>query len=145
MPAFFFFSSRRRHTRLQGDWNSDVCSSDLCLPMCRHWDDRDRPNGDTWGGSGLAAVALWRWLEIIDAHGDDGPEEIDQVLKTASSLEEKRLYSGMMRIGLLPAMPLLEEDIAKLLAHAPCKNRRPEAIALFLDYLSLESSGELES
>src|SRR5256885_3601779 len=28
---FFFFSSRRRHTRLQGDWSSDVCSSDLRL------------------------------------------------------------------------------------------------------------------
>src|SRR5256885_4932518 len=27
--CFFFFSSRRRHTRLQGDWSSDVCSSDL--------------------------------------------------------------------------------------------------------------------
>src|SRR5256885_2953734 len=26
--AHFFFSSRRRHTRLQGDWSSDVCSSD---------------------------------------------------------------------------------------------------------------------
>src|SRR5256885_5018281 len=26
---FVFFSSRRRHTRLQGDWSSDVCSSDL--------------------------------------------------------------------------------------------------------------------
>src|SRR5256885_13208199 len=25
----FLFSSRRRHTRLQGDWSSDVCSSDL--------------------------------------------------------------------------------------------------------------------
>src|SRR5256885_11813319 len=29
MEMFFFFSSRRRHTRLQGDWSSDVCSSDL--------------------------------------------------------------------------------------------------------------------
>src|SRR5688500_20256030 len=26
---YFFLSSRRRHTRLQGDWSSDVCSSDL--------------------------------------------------------------------------------------------------------------------
>src|SRR5256885_3965056 len=26
--VLFFFSSRRRHTRLQGDWSSDVCSSD---------------------------------------------------------------------------------------------------------------------
>src|SRR5438093_6181848 len=27
--CFFFFSSRRRHTRLVSDWSSDVCSSDL--------------------------------------------------------------------------------------------------------------------
>src|SRR6267142_5528231 len=27
--CFFFFSSRRRHTRLTCDWSSDVCSSDL--------------------------------------------------------------------------------------------------------------------
>src|SRR5438034_11567895 len=29
---FFFFSSRRRHTRSLCDWSSDVCSSDLILP-----------------------------------------------------------------------------------------------------------------
>src|SRR5256885_272191 len=37
--AIFFFASRRRHTRLQGDWSSDVCSSDL-FPLPRtacHW------------------------------------------------------------------------------------------------------------
>src|SRR2546430_3989930 len=28
---FFFFSSRRRHTRFDCDWSSDVCSSDLFL------------------------------------------------------------------------------------------------------------------
>src|SRR5690606_40460473 len=27
--CFFFFSSRRRHTRFSRDWSSDVCSSDL--------------------------------------------------------------------------------------------------------------------
>src|SRR2546429_4458608 len=27
--TFFFFSSRRRHTRCSRDWSSDVCSSDL--------------------------------------------------------------------------------------------------------------------
>src|SRR5256886_13650234 len=27
----FFFSSRRRHTRLDCDWSSDVCSSDLVV------------------------------------------------------------------------------------------------------------------
>src|SRR6266481_218927 len=29
MFVFFFFSSRRRHTRWNCDWSSDVCSSDL--------------------------------------------------------------------------------------------------------------------
>src|SRR5690625_7124953 len=29
MVLFFFFSSRRRHTRWPRDWSSDVCSSDL--------------------------------------------------------------------------------------------------------------------
>src|SRR5438046_7592013 len=27
----FFFSSKRRHTRLVSDWSSDVCSSDLLV------------------------------------------------------------------------------------------------------------------
>src|SRR5205807_4656727 len=31
LQLLFFFSSRRRHTRLQGDWSSDVCSSDLVV------------------------------------------------------------------------------------------------------------------
>src|SRR5689334_24007986 len=29
MRSIFFFSSRRRHTRWNCDWSSDVCSSDL--------------------------------------------------------------------------------------------------------------------
>src|SRR2546430_12196591 len=35
----FFFSSRRRHTRFDCDWSSDVCSSDL-----DGWADRKRKN-----------------------------------------------------------------------------------------------------
>src|SRR3989449_8810017 len=33
---FFFFSSRRRHTRCSRDWSSDVCSSDLCPVFTLH-------------------------------------------------------------------------------------------------------------
>src|SRR2546427_438203 len=33
--VFFFFSSRRRHTRFDCDWSSDVCSSDL--NFCYEW------------------------------------------------------------------------------------------------------------
>src|SRR5205807_5706684 len=32
---FFFFSSRRRHTRLQGDWSSDVCFPISAEPAAR--------------------------------------------------------------------------------------------------------------
>src|SRR5690606_40215616 len=31
--SFFFFSSRRRHTRFSRDWSSDVCSSDLAYAI----------------------------------------------------------------------------------------------------------------
>src|SRR3989475_2065553 len=33
--VFFFFSSRRRHTRFDCDWSSDVCSSDLVRDLAR--------------------------------------------------------------------------------------------------------------
>src|SRR6266446_8268127 len=51
---FFFFSSRRRHTRLQGDWSSDVCSSDLL----RWLSDRQRPDG-SWAFSAPVPEASW--------------------------------------------------------------------------------------
>src|SRR3989475_6920907 len=39
MCYFFFFSSRRRHTRFDCDWSSDVCSSDLQLGIDSHRTD----------------------------------------------------------------------------------------------------------
>src|SRR2546430_7834359 len=33
--VLFFFSSRRRHTRFDCDWSSDVCSSDLDVQLRR--------------------------------------------------------------------------------------------------------------
>src|SRR6266704_6942489 len=42
---FFFFSSRRRHTRSKRDWSSDVCSSDLAAHARAHSGDRAHPDG----------------------------------------------------------------------------------------------------
>src|SRR5688572_31491054 len=42
----FFFSSRRRHTRFDCDWSSDVCSSDL---RCVHFAE----GGEAAHGQGL--------------------------------------------------------------------------------------------
>src|SRR2546422_10915890 len=36
VTVFFFFSSRRRHTRCSRDWSSDVCSSDLGAHRLEH-------------------------------------------------------------------------------------------------------------
>src|SRR3989454_8345641 len=44
MIDIFFFSSRRRHTRLQGDWSSDVCSSDLCRAQAVGGERADEPD-----------------------------------------------------------------------------------------------------
>src|SRR5207247_7222290 len=43
---WFFFSSRRRHTRSTRDWSSDVCSSDLAT----------RPKGIRRGPNGLPGI-----------------------------------------------------------------------------------------
>src|SRR2546426_7276932 len=67
--CFFFFSSRRRHTRLQGDWSSDVCSSDLLLAQ-----------GVMGGEQGLNAA---------DARADQDAEAVAVHLRGRS--EERRV------------------------------------------------------
>src|SRR3712207_8069880 len=55
-PAlFFFFSSRRRHTRYWRDWSSDVCSSDL---DCMTDTSIVIPNGYTLDGGGHTITAV---------------------------------------------------------------------------------------
>src|SRR3712207_2245628 len=49
IDVFFFFSSRRRHTRYWRDWSSDVCSSDLLGGLAARM---------PWAGGLLALGAL---------------------------------------------------------------------------------------
>src|SRR5260370_5868244 len=69
MILFFFFSSRRRHTRFKCDWSSDVCSSDLCA--------------DTWspGASG-------------GDHSPDWSLDVRDVLKKLLSSKPPSSYSA---------------------------------------------------
>src|SRR5256885_6531081 len=64
---YFFFSSRRRHTRLQGDWSSDVCSSDL-IPIDVH--DRLHVQADARHMS-LSLLASVLLAEGLDRIGND--------------------------------------------------------------------------
>src|SRR5256885_5430892 len=64
---FFFFSSRRRHTRLQGDWSSDVCSSDLEPLLADEmralgFQARALPGGVETDGGPAEAMRLNLWL-----------------------------------------------------------------------------------
>src|SRR5205807_2819553 len=71
----FFFSSRRRHTSLQGDWSSDVCSSDLEISMLDNLSDGRLEIGV--GRGGVMEAFFWgqeadpetnyaRYLETLD-------------------------------------------------------------------------------
>src|SRR5471030_1522736 len=80
IDLFFFFSSRRRHTRCLSDWSSDVCSSDLA-------------NGaiavDTWHLAKLGIEPedlrqipskLLGWVELSDGQYENMPDPIDEVV-----------------------------------------------------------------
>src|SRR2546430_2532317 len=65
--AVFFFSSRRRHTRFDCDWSSDVCSSDLILdPMA----GRGTTLQEAWlaGHNGYGVELDVKAVEALAAH-----------------------------------------------------------------------------
>src|SRR5258707_6583704 len=60
--VFFFFSSRRRHTRYWRDWSSDVCSSDLIVPPAETPLELTPPRVRDWSRSTLVlagSVMYW--------------------------------------------------------------------------------------
>src|SRR5699024_12214106 len=67
---YFFFSSRRRHTRSKRDWSSDVCSSDLIRNIKRGkvFDENFLMSVATLGAFGIGefpeAVAVMLFYQI---------------------------------------------------------------------------------
>src|SRR5712675_3512022 len=64
---FFFFSSRRRHTRCSRDWSSDVCSSDLVSVGANYTgtmrnEPASFPPGDTAAQSVPTTTLLKYWM-----------------------------------------------------------------------------------
>src|SRR5947209_1544464 len=69
-----FFSSRRRHTRYWRDWSSDVCSSDLTIPVSMSGSLRD-PDIET----GMVRLQMLDYagrlrdhLTVVDQHREFG-------------------------------------------------------------------------
>src|SRR2546429_7203755 len=79
MISFFFFSSRRRHTRCSRDWSSDVCSSDLGDRVIA-FGRRSAPEF-----AGLSAVTYLRWT-LPDAFAD--PPDVDAVVHCAGTVTD---------------------------------------------------------
>src|SRR6266511_4547180 len=71
--CFFFFSSRRRHTRFSRDWSSDVCSSELQPGGIPHI---TRPKVERPGGTMPLDEMTRRNLELVESlrGGGDGEE-----------------------------------------------------------------------
>src|SRR2546430_4225434 len=79
--CYFFFSSRRRHTRFDCDWSSDVCSSDLVRRWCgqrgltlritnegHHWQIADGGFLAEWWPSSAKLVIGKKWHDGIHCH-----------------------------------------------------------------------------
>src|SRR5688500_19304349 len=102
-PSIFFFSRRSRHTRLQGDWSSDVCSSDLVTPWSdgamltlrsyRSADSEDE--GEEWSEAAVKAMerallkAAPREFESLGAKSTTGTPKIGR-----ASCRERGWRSG---------------------------------------------------
>src|SRR5256885_11220817 len=66
----FFFSSRRRHTRLQGDWSSDVCSSDLSwVPTYDASNDKSTWEFLVTADSGMKVLSNGRLADVTPVAG----------------------------------------------------------------------------
>src|SRR5689334_25165505 len=93
MLLFFFFSSRRRHTRWNCDWSSDVCSSDLnsglwvLSRLCRDGAARVDPDGTVRPTTGTPT-----------ARDDGAPGLVDLTLRSEERRVGKSVDLGGRRI-----------------------------------------------
>src|SRR6266567_862255 len=94
--VFFFFSSRRRHTRFDCDWSSDVCSSDLVAV-------RSSAIGEDSGDASFAG----QHETVLDVGGVD--DIVDALLECwrsvssdrAAAYRKQRGIAGAPRIAVL--------------------------------------------
>src|SRR5256886_4630584 len=94
----FFFPSRRRHTRFDCDWNSDVCSSDLGRPAAPV--RQQRPRGDRRGRPG----AVQRGVRARP--GRPGPAACARLLPGRAGRVRLRPVQGRLAVN-SSAIPLL--------------------------------------
>src|SRR5688500_20396979 len=131
-----FLSSRRRHTRLQGDWSSDVCSSDLHEPAPSSRDLRKRalegsschpmpPMPLVDEDAGDPPARSWRWFLLISARVLE--QELIAFPVLTPALRDTRLVEHQCRMGTALVHQLLLQGtriadaalVLRMVHHAP--------------------------
>src|SRR5256886_2585996 len=113
LVIYFFFTSRRRHTRFDCDWSSDVCSSDLAqddsdIDVLGVFDDRnDNRALDTCGGS----PKLGKVDDIVEFARRT---RIDLVLFALPISAETRILEMLKKLWVLPVDIRLSAHTNKL-------------------------------
>src|SRR5256886_9895462 len=117
--CFFFFSSRRRHTRFDCDWSSDVCSSDLrfafagCfqsgIELAQRFDTRGKPIGASESVRHIRVTPfcqivvgpVWIWLQrplhhiaVVVETENDGISTVAAHVSDLVSSQLVRTFSG---------------------------------------------------
>lgn len=108
------------------------------------WANTD-PGKDGWGGSSLAAPALWRWAQLAEADPSTSNDEITQILQRADGLLATRFTMQLFRYRGLALMPHLQEDILRFLVFLDA--RLPEdqsSQRRLVSYLEVARNAKLE-
>src|SRR5690606_39577674 len=91
--SFFFFSSRRRHTRFSRDWSSDVCSSDLPTAEAVAAAITDKTKAvysETVGNPDLKTLDIRAVADV--AHAAGVPLIIDNTIQIGRASCRERVY-----------------------------------------------------
>src|SRR2546430_9114904 len=116
----FFFSSRRRHTRFDCDWSSDVCSSDLIhvskpyKQVSREW--KSENTVVRLGANGSVSVG---GPEVVTIAGPCSVESERQIIEAARLVKEAGAGGprGRASGARTPAFPMF--GLGRPRAHTP--------------------------
>src|SRR5690606_40149960 len=96
---YFFFSSRRRHTRFSRDWSSDVCSSDL-IPLKEVLTEKEYEH---------SKFEILQALTQLSGFIPGLDNYINSAAKREIIVYNKKFASFLMQI--IPAIRLLDIDV----------------------------------
>src|SRR3989475_12623271 len=101
----FFFSSRRRHTRFDCDWSSDVCSSDLALLAAGQ---------ASWAGEAEAKKGIDAGFQPSTLSKDQQMAEMKWFIEAAKKLQEIGRASCRERVEISVGAGSLKKKKRKL-------------------------------